>query len=87
MVKLYILSDIPEAVCYLEEINDNKIDGIYQSYHERYPLAYRQTPAYTTCRSLGSLLAVVEHEKSEDRHQSCCDGLQNVWVHLCVGLL
>lgn len=45
------------------------------------------TPAYTTCRSLGSLLAVVEHEESENCHQSCGDGLQNVLVHLCVGLL
>lgn len=49
--------------------------------------AYTHTPAYTTCRSLGSLLAVVEHKESENCHQSCGDGLQNVWVHLCVGLL
>ena len=75
MVKLDILSYIQEAVCYIEEINDNKIDGIYQSYHERYPPAYRQEPAYTTCRSLGSLLAVVEHKESENCHQSCGDGL------------
>jgi hypothetical protein len=48
MVELDILSDIPETVSHLEEINDNKIDGVYQGYHKRYPPAYRQAPAYTT---------------------------------------